>query len=144
MCSGSLSPSSIAAERKKYGIAVVGLGNFATSSIIPALKQTSECKLTVLVSSDHDKAVHLSQSLGLKPHRPTHISSFDRIADDDRIDIVLVATPNAMHGEFALRAAQAGKHVVIAAPIAGSASEAYRMADACSNFREAYRSSITA
>jgi predicted dehydrogenase len=49
--------------------------------------------------------------------------NFDRIAGDDRIDFVHIALPNSMHAEFAIRAAKAGKHVIVEKPMAISSQE---------------------
>ena len=50
--------------------------------------------------------------------------------EDPEIDIVDVATPNNMHAEIAIAAAQAGKHVICEKPLARDAEEAKRMLDA--------------
>src|SRR5262245_7200890 len=46
------------------------------------------------------------------------------------IDVIDVATPNSMHAEMAIAAAEAGKMVLCEKPLAVSASEASRMAEA--------------
>ncbi len=58
-------------------------------------------------------------------------ASFDRIADNPDIDIVYVVLPNAMHAEYTIRAARAGKHVLCEKPMATSAKECEAMITAC-------------
>lgn len=43
-------------------------------------------------------------------------ASFEALLADDRIDVVNVLTPNAMHADFAIPAMEAKKHVVIEKP----------------------------
>jgi predicted dehydrogenase len=51
----------------------------------------------------------------------------DEALDDPAIDLIVVATPNDSHVEMARLALQAGKHVVVDKPIAGSAAEALEL-----------------
>jgi len=50
---------------------------------------------------------------------------YDRfLKDDPNVDAVFIATPNFMHAEMAIKAAQAGKHVFIEKPLATSMVDA--------------------
>jgi scyllo-inositol 2-dehydrogenase (NADP+) len=51
------------------------------------------------------------------------LRSVDEVFGDPAIDLVVVATPNDSHVELARRALEAGKHVVIDKPIAGTSNE---------------------
>ena len=53
-----------------------------------------------------------------------------RIIDDPTIDIVDIATPNHLHPEMAIAAAEAGKHIICEKPLARTAPEAKAMLDA--------------
>ncbi len=49
-----------------------------------------------------------------------HISwynNFDELLMRDDIDVVTICTPSSLHGEFAIPAAEAGKHVIIEKPL---------------------------
>ena len=52
------------------------------------------------------------------------LSGYDTLLQDDDVDIVYIATPHPMHAEWAIRAAEAGKHVLCEKPIGMSAAEA--------------------
>jgi predicted dehydrogenase len=52
------------------------------------------------------------------------LRSVDEAFDDPAIDLIVVATPNESHVALARRALEAGKHVVIDKPIAGTSAEA--------------------
>jgi len=55
------------------------------------------------------------------------LRSVDEAFGDPAIDLIVVATPNDSHVEMATRALEAGKHVVIDKPIAGSSAEALEL-----------------
>jgi UDP-N-acetyl-2-amino-2-deoxyglucuronate dehydrogenase len=42
--------------------------------------------------------------------------SFEALLEDDRVDVVNILTPNAMHADFAIPALEAGKHVIVEKP----------------------------
>ncbi|HVF65721.1 MAG TPA: Gfo/Idh/MocA family oxidoreductase [Casimicrobiaceae bacterium] len=45
------------------------------------------------------------------------VDSLDALLQDSRVDAVLIPTPPRTHGELALRAARAGKHVLVEKPL---------------------------
>jgi predicted dehydrogenase len=55
------------------------------------------------------------------------LRSVEEAFGDPSIDLIVVATPNDSHVEMAKRALEAGKHVVIDKPIAGSSAEALEL-----------------
>ncbi|MEJ7741040.1 MAG: Gfo/Idh/MocA family oxidoreductase [Chitinophagaceae bacterium] len=59
--------------------------------------------------------------------------NFDDIKDNPDIDIVYVVLPNALHAEFVVRAAKAGKHVICEKPMAVTVEECDTMIAACTD-----------
>ena len=55
--------------------------------------------------------------------------SFDAVLNDPTIDAVALATPVSTHFELAARALEAGKHVFVEKPLAGSSAEARELID---------------
>lgn len=53
--------------------------------------------------------------------------SYEEVLADPAVEVVLIATPNDVHKEIAVRALQAGKHVVCEKPVAMSSSELKEM-----------------
>jgi predicted dehydrogenase len=49
--------------------------------------------------------------------------NYDGVLADDRVDIVLIATPNHLHKDLAIRAMRAGKHVLCEKPVMLSSKE---------------------
>jgi len=56
--------------------------------------------------------------------RADSTTELDRVLSDPRTDAVIIATPISTHYELARRSLEAGKHVLIEKPIAGSSKEA--------------------
>jgi predicted dehydrogenase len=61
---------------------------------------------------------------------PELYDSYEDLYEDEDVDIVYIATPNAMHMENALDAIAAGKHVVVEKPMGLNAKQAARVIDA--------------
>lgn len=118
-------------DRKPLGVALVGLGNYATVALAPAFAHTKHCKLTGIVTGTPAKAERWAKDHNIPAKNIYNYETFDRIADNPDIDIVYVVLPNAMHAEYTIRAAQAGKHVICEKPMALNVAECQAMIDAC-------------
>jgi len=116
---------------KNYGIALVGLGQYAMSELAPALQSTGKCHLTGLVTGTPEKRVRYGSQYAIPESHIYDYASYDQIADNRDIDIVYVVLPNSMHAEYSIRAAEAGKHVICEKPMGLSVAECDRMIDAC-------------
>lgn len=127
-------PSNLLAEQptpKKLGIALVGLGNYATNQLAPALLETQNCYLAGIVTGTPDKAKLWSEKYNIPTQNCYNYQTFDQIRNNPDIDIVYVVLPNFLHAEYTIRAAQAGKHVICEKPMAMNADEARQMITAC-------------
>lgn len=112
---------------RKLGVALVGLGKYSTDELAPALQQTKLCRLAGIVTGSPAKAARWKQQYNIADKNIYDYKTFDRIADNPDIDIVYVVLPNALHAEYVVRAAQAGKHVICEKPMATSVADAARM-----------------
>jgi len=115
----------------KLGIALVGLGDYATTQLAPALKNTQHCYLAGVVTGTPAKAEAWKEKYQLPGKNVYNYENFDSIKDNPDIDIVYVVLPNNMHAEYTIRAAQAGKHVICEKPMAISVAECDQMIEAC-------------
>jgi predicted dehydrogenase len=123
-----LAPSAFALPpERKLGVALVGLGKYSTGQLAPALQQTKLCQLVGIVTGSPAKAAKWKEQYQLADKNIYNYKTFDRIVDNPDIDVVYVVTPNALHAEFAVRAAQAGKHVMCEKPMATTVADARRM-----------------
>ncbi|WP_242139954.1 Gfo/Idh/MocA family oxidoreductase [Sphingomonas sp. TREG-RG-20F-R18-01] len=120
-----------AASARPLGYAIVGLGGYGLGVIIPQFAHCTHSKLVAVVSGDRSKAERVAAEHGLGSGAIYSYADFDRIRDNPAIDIVYVCLPNAMHAEFTIRAARAGKHVLCEKPMAVSVAECEAMIAAC-------------
>ncbi len=118
-------------ESRKIGYALVGLGNYSTHQLAPALKETVHSKLAGIVTGSPRKIPNWKVRHGLADAHIYNYENFDSIADDSAIDVVYVVLPNSMHKEYTIRAAEAGKHVLCEKPMALNAAECREMIAAC-------------
>jgi predicted dehydrogenase len=116
---------------ERIGYAVVGLGRLTVGRLLPALAKCRYSRLSALVSGDPAKARKLAQQYGLAEQSIYNYDNFDRIAANPDVKVVYIVLPNSMHGEFTIRAARAGKHVLCEKPMANSVAECQQMIDAC-------------
>lgn len=106
----------------------VGWGVLGASSRVAQLAM-----LPALAASPKARLVAVASRSGSVPRtydaERTYPSYEELLADDD-VDAVYIPLPNRLHAEWALRAADAGKHVLCEKPLACSAPEARTMAAA--------------
>ena len=119
------------AREKRLGVAVVGLGRLSLTQILPGFAQSRHVRVTALVSGEADKARVVAAQYGVPEKNLYDYKNFDTIKDNPEIDVVYVVLPNALHAEYTVRAAQAGKHVLCEKPMATTVADAQRMVDAC-------------
>jgi predicted dehydrogenase len=119
------------APEKKLGVALVGLGNYSTLHLAPALQETGHCYLAGIVTGTPVKAEEWKKKYTIPPKNIYNYQNFDRIADNPDIDIVYVVLPNFLHAEYTIRAAGAGKHVICEKPLAMNVREGEQMLAAC-------------
>jgi len=119
------------APDRKLGVALLGLGRYSSGQLGPALRETKNCYLAGVITGHAEKGEHWAADYGLNKKNIYNYENFDQIADNPDIDIVYVVTPPALHPEFTIRAAKAGKHVISEKPMATSISDCDRMIAAC-------------
>lgn len=117
--------------QKSLGVALVGLGSYSTYQLAPALQLTRNCHLAGIVTGTPEKEKTWAERYKIAPQHIYNYQNFDRIAADKDIDIVYVVLPIALHKEFTIRAAKAGKHVICEKPMAMNVQECREMIDAC-------------
>lgn len=113
------------------GVALVGLGNYATGQLAPALQETEFCELTGIVTGTPAKEDEWQSEYGIPDENIYTYDTYDRIVDNENVDIIYVVLPNGMHAEYTIRAAEAGKHVMCEKPMATSVEECRAMIQAC-------------
>ncbi|HCU35543.1 MAG TPA: 4,5-dihydroxyphthalate dehydrogenase [Armatimonadetes bacterium] len=98
----------------KVGIGVVGLG-WAASGHMLAFKANSGCEVGAVCTS---KDLSESQVLEMTGSAATVYHDFDQMLADNSLDAIDICTPHWLHPEQTIKAAEAGKHVMIEKPLA--------------------------
>ena len=124
-------PPNPSPEADRVGFAVVGLGRLSVEQILPAFGSAKRARLVALVSGTPAKAALLAAQYGISAKSVYDYASFDRIRENHDIQVVYIVLPNALHREYAVRAAGAGKHVLCEKPMAANVGEATAMIDGC-------------
>lgn len=120
-------------QKKKLGIALVGLGYYSKDLLAPALQLTQHCELKGIVTGSPEKIPVWKEKYGITDKNVYNYEDFDKIADNPDIDVVYVVLPPSMHAEYTIRAAKAGKHVWCEKPMAPSAADCEAMIEACND-----------
>ncbi|MEO5944464.1 MAG: Gfo/Idh/MocA family oxidoreductase [Ferruginibacter sp.] len=115
----------------KLGVALVGLGQYAGGQLAPALLQTEHCYLAGIVTGTPSKAEEWKKKYNIPDKNIYNYDNYDSIKNNPDIDIIYVVLPNNMHAEYAVRGAQAGKHMTCEKPMAISVEECDQMIAAC-------------
>ena len=80
-----------------------------------------------MYSRDQARAEEFAQRHGSQ----AAYSNLDDLLRDSRVDAVFIASPNALHATQAIKAAQAGKHVLSEKPMATTIEDSVAMVQAC-------------
>jgi 1,5-anhydro-D-fructose reductase (1,5-anhydro-D-mannitol-forming) len=100
---------------------VIGIGDIATRSVIPAIQAEPRSKLYGLVTRDPAKAA---------PYHTRSWTSLDEALSDPAVDVVYLATPVFLHAPQTVQSLRAGKHVLCEKPMAMNEAEARSMVQA--------------
>ncbi len=106
---------------------IVGLGRIADTEIAPAISALPGSVLRGVVSRDQGRA----DSFAARHKAERALTEYAELLADPEVDAVYIATPNALHADQVVSAAQAGKHVMCDKPLAMSVADARRAVAAC-------------
>jgi predicted dehydrogenase/aryl-alcohol dehydrogenase-like predicted oxidoreductase len=112
-----------AGDRLRWGIAGTGriAGRFASG-----LARSRTGRLVAVGSRTREHA----DAFGDQFDVPVRHGSYEALLADGQVDAVYVATPHPSHAELAIRAAEAGKHVLCEKPLALNHAQAMAMVEA--------------
>ena len=115
--------------RKQLRYAVVGLGHIAQVAVLPAFGNARRnSRLAAFVSGDAVKLAEMGAKYGVE--KRCGYGEYDALLRSGEVDAVYIALPNSLHCDYAVRAAQAGVHVLVEKPMAVTEEECHRMARA--------------
>lgn len=105
---------------------VLGTADIAIKKVIPAIQGSEMSRVTAIASRDGSRSRAVADRLGI----PTSHGSYEALLEDPGIEVVYIPLPNHLHAEWAIAAAEAGKHVLCEKPMAVTSEAAREMIQA--------------
>jgi D-xylose 1-dehydrogenase (NADP+, D-xylono-1,5-lactone-forming) len=102
----------------KFGL--IGFGRHAELKMLPTFEATKSCELTAIGTSSSDKAKLNSEKFSKYSWHP----NYEEVIKREDIDAIFIVLPNHLHYQWAIRALEAGKHVLCEKPLCLNAIEA--------------------
>lgn len=112
--------------KKKINYGILGYARIARDKVIPGILEARNANLYAVASTN---AQRLKEAMDTYPFEKAY-DSYQALLDDPRLDAVYIPLPNAMHMEWTIKAARAGKHILCEKPLALSLEEVDAMTDA--------------
>ena len=106
-------------------LGVLGCANIARA-FVRDVAASPAVKVMAVASRDSTKAAAFAGTFGI----PRHHGRYEALLADPGIDAIYLPLPNSLHAEWAIKAAEAGKHVLSEKPLALNRAEAVSMFDA--------------
>lgn len=106
---------------------IISTGRHPDLKVVPAMKGARGTKVVAVYSRDLASA----EAFAEKHDIPKAYCSLDGLLRDPDVDAVHIASPNSLHAMHTLKAAEAGKHVLVEKPMAVSVPEAIDMVRTC-------------
>jgi predicted dehydrogenase len=95
--------------------------------VVTAIHSSSNGEVVAVASRSLERA-----EAWAKEHKiPTAYGSYDELIAADNVDILYIPLPSAYKKEWVIKAAQAGKHVLVEKPFSGPVSDVEEMITAC-------------
>jgi len=110
-------------DKLKWGVlSTAGINR----AVIPPIKEASRSELLAVASRDQSKA----QAFAARWDIPRAYGSYEALLADPDINAVYIPLPNALHCEWTIKAAQAGKHILCEKPLALTVADVDAMTQA--------------
>jgi len=107
-------------------IGILGTAQIARNMHIPAFAEVKAVRLSAIASRSAASAEAFAADFEIA-HA---FGSYKALIESPVVDAVLIALPNSLHAEWAIKAANAGKHVLCEKPMALSEAEANAIIEA--------------
>jgi predicted dehydrogenase len=110
---------------KAINVACLGMG-WWSDVLADAIKKTDKINIVSCYTRSDDK-----RNAFAKKYSCVAAPSYEAILADKNIDAIINTTPNSVHRETTVAAAQAGKHVFLDKPIANTVADGRALTEAC-------------
>jgi predicted dehydrogenase/threonine dehydrogenase-like Zn-dependent dehydrogenase len=107
------SPERQAATSQPIRIGLLGAGNFATSTLLPAIKNAGGVEMLVAGAASGSHAQHAARKFGFR----SCTTDEHEILGDPAVNTVVITTRHHLHAEQVIAALNSGKHVFCEKPL---------------------------
>jgi len=111
---------------KVLNAGIIGCGQIS-SAHFSGFDKATNAKLVMVMDTDEVAAREAGEKLGLP-----YTTSIDEILSREDIQIISIAAPHYLHAPITIKAAEAGKHVMVEKPFCTTMEDADEMIAACS------------
>ncbi|EEX95072.1 dehydrogenase [Vibrio orientalis CIP 102891 = ATCC 33934] len=111
---------------QRIRIAVVGCGRISKNHFGSIEQLSSEYELVAVCDNNEEVLNHHQEQYGV----PGYLS-FDELIAKEKLDLVTLCTPSGLHSGQAIKAAEAGIHVITEKPMATKWEDGLAMVNAC-------------
>ena len=108
---------------RKVNWGVLGTADIARGCTIPGMLETENCRLYAIAGRSLEKAEAFRREFGFEKA----YGNYEDLLSDPQVEAVYLPLPNSLHAAWAIRAMEAGKHVLCEKPMAGSEAEMKEM-----------------
>ncbi len=106
-------------------VGIIGAGGIARSHI-RAIEENDNIQLAAVMDVDGTRAEAVAAEYEVRAY-----TNMEALLEDPEVEAVHVCTPHKFHTEAVVKAAEAGKHVIVEKPMALTLAECDQMVDAC-------------
>lgn len=114
----------ITPSRHQLRIGILGCSDIARRRFVPALLASDHAVLAAVAGRDR------STCADFVPGESYAVLDYDQLVASPVVDLIYISTPNHLHEKWAVRALEAGKHVICEKPLATSLGSAENMLSA--------------
>lgn len=107
----------------KTRIGIIGAGNIGNVHIQQFSRLQDQCEIVAITDMVGSLAESRAAQYGI-PHVP---ASPETLIQHDQVDAVIIGVPNAYHADLAVKAMEAGKHVLLEKPMGVNGEAARRI-----------------
>jgi D-xylose 1-dehydrogenase (NADP+, D-xylono-1,5-lactone-forming) len=108
---------------------MIRVGILGTARIARALFTAPLHNASIVAIASREKSA--AEAFGSEFGIPRRYGSYDQLLDDNEVDAVYIPLPQHLHCEYTVKAARAGKHVLVEKPAALTSNEVREMNNTC-------------
>lgn len=99
--------------KNRLNLGLIGIGNFAKSTMLPSLKKINNIAILAAADSNGKKAEDV-----IKKYKGEYATTdYHQIINDSRIDLIVIATRHGSHAKIVIEALENNKNVYVEKPL---------------------------